>query len=503
MIQNGIGSDYGHTVTIDGGDNDDTIQAHGGSINGGYGNDRISLSGNVYYNTINGGYGYDAIYGYSWSSYGVLYQYNSGDGYDTIYNWNSTDTLSLGSGIYYTRTTPSGSSNVLISIQGGGAVTLSGASSKSVNIVGGNLVSNINNTVSGKTVYGNYYNDTISNSGSDVKIYGYGGNDSISNTTGNRVTMDGGYGYDRISLSGNVYYNTINGGYGYDAIYGYSWSSYGVLYQYNSGTGYDSIIVENAYAYVTTIDGGDNDDTIQAHGGSINGGYGNDRISLSGNVYYNTINGGYGNDILYSDTSGNGVLYQYNTGEGYDTIYNWNSSDTLSLGSGIYYTRTTPSGSSNVLISIQGGGAVTLSGASSKTVNIKGGTLITPSVVLNNYNQNSVVSGSSGADTIRNYAGGAKIYGLAGLDTIYNSTDSSYKVNGGYGYVSIDAGAGNDNIYSYDPRVSINAGAGADKITLNGNCYDITVIGGAGLHRRFKNQRRFVQLQFRRRHRLH
>ena len=98
---------------------------------------------------------------------------------------------------------------------------------------------------------------------------------------------------------------------------------------------------------------------------------------------------------------------------------------------------------------------------------------------ITNYNKNSLISGSAYADTIKNYAGGVTIQGKGSNDSIFNSTDSSYTINGGYGYVTIDGGDGNDTIYSFDPRVSINGGAGADRISL-GSWQGITVKGGAG-----------------------
>ena len=79
-----------------------------------------------------------------------------------------------------------------------------------------------------------------------------------------------------------------------------------------------------------------------------------------------------------------------------------------------------------------------------------------------NRNKNSLVSGTSGNDTIYNDAGGVTIFGGAGNDFIYNFTLSNYTVNGDYGYVTIDGGAGNDSIESHDPYVSINGGEDND-----------------------------------------
>ena len=57
---------------------------------------------------------------------------------------------------------------------------------------------------------------------------------------------------------------------------------------------------------------------------------------------------------------------------------------------------------------------------------------------------------------------------------------SSNSINGDYGYVTIDGGAGNDTIYSIDPYVSLNGGAGDDSIYAGSIWYNVTVKGGTG-----------------------
>ncbi len=100
---------------------------------------------------------------------------------------------------------------------------------------------------------------------------------------------------------------------------------------------------------------------------------------------------------------------------------------------------------------------------------------------LSNYNKNSLVGGTSSADTIRNYAGGATVRGAGGNDYIYNSTNSNYTIKNGFGYVTIDGGSGNDTILSYDPNVSISGGAGNDKISLRSSDFGgVTISGGTG-----------------------
>lgn len=186
-----------------------------------------------------------------------------------------------------------------------------------------------------------------------------------------------------------------------------------------------------------------------------------------------TVKGSAGNDTIYGNIDSNyGVLYQYTSGDGYDIIYRYNSTDTISLGSGLSYNTLT--NGSNVILNFSNG-AITLLGASGQTLNIKGGNI---NSFITNYTKNTTVNGSSNADTVNNYAGGVKIYTGSGNDSIYNSTSSSYTINNSYGYVTIDAGDGNDTIQSYDPYVSISGGAGNDSIYSNFS--NVTINGGTG-----------------------
>ena len=96
----------------------------------------------------------------------------------------------------------------------------------------------------------------------------------------------------------------------------------------------------------------------------------------------------------------------------------------------------------------------------------------------------TLISGTSAADTIYNSGNLVTIKGGAGDDYIQSSTYSNPDLVTalnpyGYGYVTIDAGAGNDTVYSFDPFVSIVGGAGNDFIY--NSCYDyVTMSGGTG-----------------------
>lgn len=441
-----INYSYGY-VTIDGGDGDDTIRSYDPyvSINGGAGNDYISIYSGSYAGviTVKGGTGNDIVIGDSATGgSGVLYQYAYGDGYDSILNYNSHDTISI-SGASSWSSIISGS-NVIVSVPGSGAMTLVGASDKTLNIYP---------TVS----------PVINNTYSYVPINGTSGNDSIVNSG---------------------YYVTINSGYGNDTIY----NGYVNYVSVNSGEGDDSI--SNYSAWYSTVNAGDGNDTIvvpyRAYYNSLNGGAGSDKISLgsgNGNGYSggNTVVGGTGNDTIWGNPdSAFGNVYRYYYGDGYDSILNYSSQDTVSIGGSYYYTRSTVG--SDVVISLLSGGAMTLNGASNKTVNITGGIPTIISSVMTNTVKNIYVNGTSGKNTIDNLAGGVTIKAGGGDDSIYNSTSSYYTINNSWGYVTIDGEGGNDTIFSNDPYVSINGGAGDDSIkVVSGSSYrGITINGGVG-----------------------
>ena len=280
-------------------------------------------------------------------------------------------------------------------------------------------------------VYGSSYNDTLYVTEGYSYVYAYGGNDSIYNS----AAYDG---------------TRIYAGDGNDTVY-------------------------NDVGYYLTIDGGAGSDRIYSYAGrysSISGGADNDIISLGGSQDSVTVNGGTGNDIIYGDSGSYGVVYQFYYGDGNDSLFNYKANDTISVG-GNYYT-TLKSGN-NVLVSIYGSDAMTVFNTNS--VNVRNGTFITNR--YDNYNKNSLVSGTAYADSIYNSAGGATIHGNGGNDYIHNSTSASYTIKNSYGYVTIDGGEGNDTIYSYDPYVSINGGVGADKI-YTGNWQNVTINGGTG-----------------------
>ena len=482
ISQNGRG-DY---ITVDGGTGNDTIRGRYwySSISGGAGNDVIDISsGDVDRATINGGTGNDTIYLDNRDGYNYV-QYVSGDGDDTVYGIRANDTLKI-TGSSYTKATVG--NDLKISV-GNGSILLKDAL---------NISFTIDGTLTG--------NNTISN----TVISGTSGRDSIHLATANYVTVYANDGAD--TITGNYYNSKIYSGSGNDSIsvvdedfYRLSDSHLVLVSKYLKIPGYPDNLTN-------TIDGGDGNDTINIIGFSpsyINGGNGNDRISIAGENGFlpgRTIKGGKGDDIIYGigdislvgDAQGyqgfseSGTHYEYSYGDGSDTIYNYHSTDVISIVGNSPYT-TLMSGN-NIVISVIGSGAMTLYNAKNIKLNIEGGMPTIPSVFTdgNNYyvnsTSNTLLSALGGNDTIVNSAVRVTINGDAGADKII-STNSSVAANGGAGndyleiegyYNTISGGDGNDSIYNSGRSTSIHGGSGDDSI-VNGNGLYITINGGSG-----------------------
>ena len=474
-------------VTINAGAGNDTIVGRYGdsSISGGAGDDKISMSGDVDRATILGGTGNDIIYldGYLGGDGRNMIQYSSGDGLDTVYGISANDTLKI-TGSSYAKATVG--NDLKISV-GSGSILLKDALDISFTI-DGTLTSN----------------NTISN----TFISGTGGNDSIHLGTANYVTVYASEGAD--TVTGNYYNSQIYGGTGSDSLSivdenFYSWSnSYALL-----TSKYLKLTNSWEENLSNTIDGGAGDDTINIIGFSssyINGGAGNDRISHSGETGFlpgRTIKGGTGNDIIYGigdislvgeaqgyhGFSKSGTHYEYSYGDGNDTIFNYHSTDTISIVGNSPYTTLT--NGNHIAVSVIGSGSITLYNAKDTKLNIEGGTPTVPSTFTENADyysnstSNTVLNALSGNDTIVNSATRVTINGAAGADKII-STNSSVSANGGDGndyleiegyYNTIFGGDGNDSIYNSGRSTKIYGGGGADRIVNSSGLY-VTINGG-------------------------
>ena len=247
------------------------------------------------------------------------------------------------------------------------------------------------------------------------------------------------------------------------------------------------------YAGKVTISGDAGKDYIvnyDADKVSIGGGEANDQIK----TWYSdkvTITGGKGNDSIQlgdydyigAGTAKNTVI-KYAEGDGNDTVYGFDSNDTLNITSGSYSTsikgndfivtvgtqkiilkNAVGSEFEKVIIKNSKGKLDIYQDWKSKTVtevdnrannitlkSAKSGSYIT------NYGDKVLITGNNGADNIFNFGNYTTISGGKGKDVIYNGGD----------YVSISGGAGNDEIGSaaIGNYVTVNAGTGNDYISM-------------------------------------
>ena len=168
-----------------------------------------------------------------------------------------------------------------------------------------------------------------------------------------------------------------------------------------------------------------------------------------------TINAGKGNDSIKS--SGENVLFKYNSGDGNDKIIGFNESSTLSIGGGSYSSKK----SGSDLIVTVGKGKITLVGAASlDTFNIKGTKATSTTKTITNSTKSPVTVGSA-------------------IKTINASNRTkAVKITGNTLANTIKGGSGKDSIYGGDGNDSILGNAGADK--LYGQAGNDILKGGAG-----------------------
>ena len=182
---------------------------------------------------------------------------------------------------------------------------------------------------------------------------------------------------------------------------------------------------------------------------SISGGNDNDMLQNSGSFV--TINGGAGNDSISLVSAAQGILIQYATGDGKDTVSGLNSTDTVSISGGEFTPVTV---GNNIVVNV-GDDSITLSGAARSNVQIVG-------------SRSNFILGTQGADNLSNNRDGVTIQALGGNDTITNNGDNT----------SINAGAGNDSINSDGDNVVFFHESGNDTIGGFNATSTLQVAGG-------------------------
>ena len=434
----------GDSVTIDSGDGNDTITSYGinlqssiwsgdnVTIDAGLGDDVISISGYTYENFNSNGL--PTSYNEGSSAY-VLIQYAKGDGNDTVYGFNESKALQI---IGATYSTVQSGNDLIVNVEEG-SILLKDAANISVNIDGtvvsdGNTDENTDTGKNNSTINGvtdsinkiNYYSnqiitgsssaDSISNYGNSSSIFGYEGNDFIYNDV------------HTITGTGSVYTGDnsfIQGDEGDDSIG--NWAKNVTIY---GGTGDDKI---NNGGTQTYIDGGDGNDSINLYEVEITT-PGDEEYRYPTNV---TINGGKGNDyISMSGYNGNAIL-QYSKGDGNDTIKGIRYSDKISITDSTY--STTKSGKD--LIIIIGEGSILLKDAANTSVNINDTrtpvntttTTITPATTTETITSGEVNTGSSAVNSVTtDSAGNVIISTSAGTQSLNGAAGKTVQFSNDY-----------------------------------------------------------------------
>lgn len=253
-------------------------------------------------------------------------------------------------------------------------------------------------TAEGSNIITGAGNDSIKLYGQYATISASKGNDTVQVMDGSHHIIDLGAGNNVINFTSTYnYQNSITGGTGNDTITGGSNGYFDSVI--NLGNGKNKI--EMYYGEDNTITTGTGKDLISVGGGAsnfVNAGSGNDTIYVYGKN--NTVEGGAGNDKIISGSGadwlyggngndtlwgngGNDSLYGgagkdtfiYKPGDGTDTIFDYQSGDTLQIlnsdgTTGGTFTKSTYK-NDDLTLTISGGGKIILDGVNAgDTINI-------------------------------------------------------------------------------------------------------------------------------------
>ena len=457
-------------VTIDSGAGNDKISNYNGvvSISGGAGNDSIyNLSNNI---TIVGGKGDDSINLASTSggigTYGIMLQYTNGDGNDTVFGYHSNDIIQINDSSYITTTS---GQDVIISV-GNGSIRLKNAKDKALNLSNAQITLDTNTISSSKVINGTGNSDNIyiTNSQSDYTVYANSGSDYITNS-GKYNKIYGGLGADNITSSGD--YATLYGEGQNDVI-----EFDGKNNVVDGGSGKDTITyyVRNAGQNNTTISGGYDGDNINIY-------YNNSNASLSAVIKdftplsldnFNLTNN-YASAISFKyEVKNNNIILTDDTGKIKLTFEGLTSINSLSR------ATVTINGNSTKITQI-----TTPKSTSSST---QGKNIYIP---YESRYEHTLVSGTSGNDTIKNWADYVTIKSGSGNDSINSSMGYYATINGGTGNDTINLsryasviqyanGDGNDTIQGYTSASRINITSGSYSTLRSGN--DAIIKVGSG-----------------------
>ncbi len=449
----GAGSDI-----FTGGAEDDRMDGNGGDdrLSGGGGQD--SLVGNAGEDILNGGDGNDDLYSGDRSPYFFLPYYDNpfvpplldrGSERDTLIGGAGDDRLFGGYGDNLDG--GDGTDYLFISFMAATSGVIADFRQDSLSI-GGGTITGIENV---SFVEGSNFDDYInvasnsSNGYSDrTTVFAMGGNDHI--LAGYYTAyLDGGDGDDIVDGRGSQYLQAVIGGAGNDTLY----TNTNTFAKADGGDGNDRIFAHGK------IDGGAGDDYIEIqysyYGGDVFGGSGNDEIRAAANAA--TIAGGAGADLIYGNIGNDKLgsadfapypsILQDDTGLEQDTIYGVDGDDLISGGYGDNLDGG--AGQDTLRYSMAG----LLNGIDFDTAGLASGL---PTTI--------------GGGTVQNFETFAYLRATEYDDILRLATQSSL--------LEVNAGAGNDVVYTGGSSARVFGGAGNDRFVsgIAGDIFD----GGTG-----------------------
>ena len=246
-------------------------------------------------------------------------------------------------------------------------------------------------------------------------------------------------------------------------------------YRLEGRGGDDRFAVQGTFIGITTLLGGDGNDTLLGSPGadSLSGGAGNDTISgdsgddvIDGGSGTDTLDGGIGTDTLLNGEVTpppgqirilNGVLTADGTWGGEDIRVQRVGTDDVSVSiDSLVRTFDMDDFTGILLRGNNGFDFLDVVG------NIVAGSLVRK-VTLEGGNGNDTLFGENGDDVLRGGEGADVLFGEGGNDALFAGGGDDSDVDGGLGIDFIDGGDGNDHVSSQDGEVdTVQGGAGTD-----------------------------------------
>ncbi len=383
---------------------------------------------------------------------------DGGDGFDIAQYTDEESAVAISLAIAGPQSTLTGE-DTLVSIEGlaGSSFSDQLTGNAADNRLSGNAGDDVLSGAAGSDVLLGGLGDDALNGGSGIDTASYSG-------AGSGVTVSlalagaqdtGGAGVDTLTqieslvgsafgdtLSGDGFGNTLDGGAGNDVLSG--------------GAGVDTLI---GGLGDDTLIGGDNTDFIVDTAGvvSIDGGSGNEQITLGAAVVSGVVDGGVGTDQLTKGGSIAGLTLTsieiLNTNGGTVTVAaaQFEGFDTIRFSAGQPFT------------------AVSLALSEAGTVDLTDELL----------GRRALFAGTSGNDTVTTSDGSDQIDGGAGDDVLSGGLGNDTLI-GGLGDDVLSGGEGTDFLVELAGVVSVDGGAGDDVITLGAALNAGTVSGGLG-----------------------